>query len=143
MRAILALCLTACLSGLSAQAEAPSPMIGAGVLKEPMAGASVVMPYLIAPVVVGDKLFAYAYVSSMIISPSPSAAVEIRDKTPFIQDAYVRDVNATPVGKASDPQTVDTDALAARMLADAKRIVGADKVIGVRIVQLQMRQLAP
>ena len=108
-----------------------------------MAGASVVMPYLIAPVVVGDKLFAYAYVSSIIVGPSPSAAVDIREKTPFIQDAYVRDVNATPIGETNDPQTVDTSALAARMLADAKRIVGAEKVIGVRIVEVQMRQLAP
>jgi hypothetical protein len=140
MRAAFALGLIAFLAGLPVQAE---PMIGAGVLKEPMAGASVVMPYLIAPVVVGDKLFAYAYVSSIIIGPSPSAAVDIRDKTPFIQDAYVRDVNATPIGKASDPQTVDTDALAARMLADAKRVVGADKIIGVRIVEMQLRQLAP
>jgi len=141
MRAILALCLLACLS--SAQAAAPAPMVGAGVLKEPMAGASVVMPYLIAPVIVGDKLFAYAYVSSIIIGPSPSAAVDIRDRTPFIQDAYVRDVNASPIGEPSDPQTVDTVALASRMLADAKRIVGTDRVIGVRIVQVQIRRLQP
>jgi hypothetical protein len=141
MRTILALCLLACLS--SAQAAAPAPMVGAGVLKEPMAGASVVMPYLIAPVIVGDKLFAYAYVSSIIIGPSPSAAVDIRDRTPFIQDAYVRDVNASPIGEPSDPQTVDTVALASRMLADAKRIVGMDRVIGVRIVQVQIRQLQP
>ena len=139
MRARLALCLMACLSGFPAMAAAPIPLVGAGVLKEPMAGASVVMPYLIAPVVVGDKLLAYAYVSSMIVGPSPSAAVEIRDKTPFIQDAFVRDVNAAPIGKASDPQTVDEDGLAARMLADARRIVGAGKVIGVRIVQIQLR----
>jgi hypothetical protein len=138
-----ALCLAAGLSGLPSQAAAPGPMIGAGVLKEPMAGASVVMPYLIAPVVVGDKLFAYAYVSSIIIGPSPTAAVDIREKTPFIQDAYVRDVNATPIGKADDPQTVDIPALAARMLGDAKRIVGPEKVIGVRIVDIQMRQLTP
>jgi len=142
MRATLVFCLMACLWGLPAGAAAPAPMTGAGVLKEPTAGSSVVMPYLIAPVVAGDKLLAYAYVSSLIISPSPSAAVEIRNQTPFIQDAYVRDVNATPIGKASDPQTVDADALAARMLADARRIVGMDKVIGVRIVQVQMRPVA-
>jgi hypothetical protein len=142
MRALLSLFLMACLSALPARAASPPiPVIGAGVLKEPSAGSSVVMPYLIAPVVAGDKLTAYAYVSSMIISQSPSAAVEVRDQTPFIQDAYVRDVNATPIGKDSDPQTVDTAALAARLLADARRIVGADKVIGVRIVQVQMRQI--
>ena len=147
MRILPALCLLVLAVGLPAQAAAPPPLIeaviGAGVLKEPSAGSSVVMPYLIAPLVVDDKLFAYAYVSSTIIGPSPGAAVEIRAKTPFIQDAYVRDVNASPIGKASDPQTVDADALAARMLADARRIVGADKVIGVLIVQMQLRQLKP
>jgi hypothetical protein len=147
MRIVFALCLSACLAatsalGAAAPAPPPGPLVGAGTLKEPSAGSSVVMPYLIAPVVVDGKLVSYAYVSSMLIGPSPSAAVDIRNQTPFIQDAFVRDVNAAPIGKATDPQTVDTDALAARMLADAKRIVGADKVIGVRIVQIQMRQLA-
>jgi hypothetical protein len=142
MRAVLAFCLFACLTVSPAPATPPA-LIGAGVLKEPGPGASVVMPYLIAPMVVDDKLYAYAYVSSMIIGPSPAAAVEIRAKTPFIQDAYVRDVNATSIGKASDPKTVDAEALAARMLADARRIVGAEKVIGVRIIQMQLRELKP
>jgi hypothetical protein len=121
----------------------PAFATGAGTLKEPSPGASVEMPYLIAPVVADEKLVAYAYVSSTVVTASPSAAVDIRNMTPFIQDAYVRDVNAQPIGKADDPATVDADGLAARLLADAKRVGGASRVIGVRIIQIQMSVLAP
>jgi hypothetical protein len=132
-----------CLFFLAWLLALPALAAGAGVLKELTPGTTVEMPYLIAPVVVDEKLVAYAYVSSNIIAASPSAAIDIRDKTPFIQDAYVRDVNATPIGKASDPSTVDADGLAARMLADAKRLAGASKVIGVRILQIQMNVRNP
>ncbi|MGD0142160.1 MAG: hypothetical protein ABSC92_03290 [Rhizomicrobium sp.] len=86
MRAIRFLALITCLPASHALAAGPA-VIGAGVLKEPTAGSTVVMPYLIAPVVVGDKLVSYAYVSSTIIAASSSAAVDIRDKTPFLQEA--------------------------------------------------------
>jgi hypothetical protein len=113
----------------------------AGATKEPTAGSSVEMPYLIAPVVVDDKLIAYAYVSSKIIAASPSAAIVVRDKIPFVQDAFVRDVNSAPIGKAADPATVDADALVARLFADAKRIVGSNEVVGIRIIQIQVSPL--
>lgn len=131
------------LLALPAFAAGPTLLAGAGILREPMPGTMVYMPYLIAPIVVDDKLIAYAYVSSEIIAASPSAAIDIRDKTPFIQDSYVRDVNATVIGKADDPSTVDAPALAARMLADAKKVMGAGKALGVKIVQIQMRVFEP
>jgi hypothetical protein len=131
------------LPAFAASAGNAAPIFGAGVLKEPAPGTAVEMPYLIAPVVVDEKLVSYAYVSSNIIASSPSAAIDIRDKTPFIQDAYVRDVNATPIGMASDPSTVDGNALAARMLACAKKMVGAGKAIGIKIIQIQMSAVQP
>jgi len=119
------------MAGDSAQTKAPEP------------GTSVEMPYLIAPVVVGETLVAYAYVSSKIIASSPQTAIDIRLATPFIQDAFVRDVNAAPIGKASDPSAVDAQALTARLLADARRIVGASKVVDLRLIQIQMSPLRP
>jgi hypothetical protein len=116
---------------------------GAGVLKEPAPGTAVEMPYLITPVVSDERLLGYAYVSSTIIAASPSAAIDVRDRTPFIQDTYVRDVNAEPLTSADEPSAADADALAARLLADAKREVGASKVIGVRIIQIQMSARNP
>jgi hypothetical protein len=99
------------------------------------------MPYLIAPVVIDGELFANAYVSSQIIATSPAATIAVRDKLPFIQDAYVRDVNATPIGKASDPATVDVPALTARLLADTRRVVGPGLVDSIQIVRVQMSPL--
>jgi hypothetical protein len=113
----------------------------AGTTKEPTPGCSVEMPYLIAPVVVDDKLIAYAYVSSKIIAASPSAAIVVRDKIPFVQDAFVRDVNSAPIGKPADLATVDADALVARLFADARRIVGSNEVVGIRIIQIQISPL--
>jgi hypothetical protein len=113
--------------------NAPSPE------REP--GSTVEMPYLIAPVVVDGELYANAYVSSRIIATSPAATIVVRDKLPFIQDAFVRDVNATPIGKASDPKVVDVPALTARLQADAKRIVGPGLVDSFQIVRVQMSPL--
>jgi hypothetical protein len=104
-------------------------------------GTSVEMPYLIAPVVVDGALTANAYVSSKVIATSPAATIIVRDKLPFIQDAYVRDVNGTPIGKASDPSTVDVPALTARLLADAKRVAGAGQVDSIAIIRIQVSPL--
>jgi hypothetical protein len=99
------------------------------------------MPYLIAPVVVNGMLVSNAYVSSKIIATSPAATITIRDRLPFIQDAYVRDVNAAPIGKPTDPATVDAAALAARLLADAQRVVGHNLVVTVEIYRVQIALL--
>jgi hypothetical protein len=115
----------------------------AGQAKAPEPGTSVEMPYLIAPVIVADRLVAYAYVSCKIIGNSPQAAIDIRLKTPFIQDAFVRDVNGAPIGTAADPSKVDEAALAARLLADARRIAGSRKVSDLKLIQVQISPLRP
>lgn len=109
--------------------------------KAPKPGTSVEMPYLIAPIIVAGRLQGYAYVSSKIIAASPSAALAIRGKIPFIQDAFVRDVNKTAIGKADDPGTVDKDGLIARLLADTRRIMGEGKVTNLEIMQMQISPL--
>jgi len=106
-------------------------------------GTSVEMPYLIAPVTIDGKLVSYAYVSSRIVASSPSAAIDVRGDTPFIQDAYVRDVNANSITDTSDPPVINRVGLIKRLLADAKRVVGAGKVTAVQIIQIQFAQLRP
>jgi hypothetical protein len=108
---------------------------------KPAAGSNVDMPFLIAPMAIDDKLVAYAYITSAVVATTPTAAIEVRDKLAFIQDAYVRDVNATPISKPDDPKTVDVPGLAARFTADAKRIVGADKVSSVTILVIKFAPL--
>ena len=68
------------------------------------------MPFLIAPLNQDGKLVGYAYISSKIVAASLSAAVSVREKTPFLQDAFVRDVNAVNLHAGSRSRTaVHTD----------------------------------
>jgi hypothetical protein len=105
-------------------------------------GTSVEMPAIISPMDDEDgKLAGYAYVTCTIIASSPDVAVSIRSKTPFIQDAFVRDVNSKSVALASDPTQVDKAGVAVRFLADARKIMGAKKVVSLSVTQVQMSAL--
>jgi hypothetical protein len=110
---------------------------------EPAPGSGVEMPYLIAPLNDGDMLVAYAYVTCKIIAASPTAAIDVRDKVGFIQDAFVRDVNAYSIGKPDAPQTVDKAALTARLFADVKKVMKPGSVRGVQLIEVQIRPLHP
>jgi hypothetical protein len=121
-----------------------APALAAG--KEPEPGTTVEMPILIAPMEVDGRLGGYAYISSMIVATSPNAAIEVRARTPFIQDAFVRDVNGASIVKpgvtdAADANAVDADGLIARLLADARRIAGDKKIAGVKLTQVSLTPL--
>jgi hypothetical protein len=101
------------------------------------------MPYLIAPIVVDQTLVGYAYVSCKIIASSTQTAIDIRLATPFIQDAFVRDANAAPFSQTTAPTAAATEALTARLLADAKRVVGANKAVNLTLTQVQISLFRP
>jgi hypothetical protein len=102
------------------------------------------MPYLMAPMTGGDgKLTGYAYISSRLTATSDTFALAVRNKLAFIQDAFVRDVNGAGVGKADDMSAVDQPALEARLLADARRVMGAGAVASIALVQVQISPLRP
>jgi hypothetical protein len=115
----------------------------AGAKKAEEPGTHVEMPFLIAPMSVEGRLNGYAYISSKLVSSSPTASVEIREKLAFIQDAFVRDVNGAPIALKSDPLKVDTALLASRLVSDARRIVGNAKVVRIDFTQIQFSPLEP
>jgi hypothetical protein len=78
-----------------------------------------------------------------VVTTSRTASLEVRDKIPFIQDTFVRDVNAAPIGKPTDPKTVDNAALIMRLTADVRHIIGVEKIAAVVIVQIQISSLHP
>jgi len=119
------------------------PPAAAATVKEGPPGTNVEMPYLIAPMSKDAKLLGYAYISSKMVTSSASAAIAVRDKLAFIQDAFVRDVNREPIGKADDPTAVDRDVLNERLVAAAQRIVGNDKVVGMVFIAVQYAPLHP
>lgn len=105
-------------------------------------GTSVEMPAIISPMDDEDgRLAGYAYITCTIIASSPDVAVSIRSNTPFIQDAFVRDVNSKSVALASDLTQVDKTGVAARFLADARKVMGGKKVVSLSITQVQMSAL--
>ena len=107
-------------------------------------GTNVDMPFLIAPMNDADgKLVSYAYISSRLTATAPAGALEVRDRIAFIQDAFVRDVNGAAITKSDDPASVDMAGLQGRLLADARRIMGAGKVASLAVVQVQIAPLHP
>ncbi len=94
-------------------------------------GTNVEMPFLIAPMSKDGKLLGYAYISSKLVASSQAAALEIRDKIVFIQDAFVRDVNAAGIASGADPTVADPKLLADRLVADARKVVGSAKVVRI------------
>jgi hypothetical protein len=127
-------------------AAAPTPVSAdkSSSDKSGVPGTNVEMPFLMAPLTASDgKLSGYAYISTRLTAASAAGALDVRDKIAFIQDAFVRDVNGTAVAKSADSGAVDNPALEARLLADAKRVMGSGKVASIAIVQLQIAPLHP
>ena len=127
---------------LLVMAAAGQPAHAAGA-KEGAPGTNIEMPFLIAPMSKDGKLLGYAYISSKMVASSPAAAIGVREKLAFIQDAFVRDVNAEPVSKADDPRAVDMELLNTRLVAVARRIAGSDKVVNMVFIAVQFAPLHP
>jgi hypothetical protein len=107
-------------------------------------GTNIDMPFLMAPMTGADgKLSGYAYISSRLTANSDVSANQVRDKIAFIQDVFVRDVNAKEIATSGDPATVDNAALQTRLLADARKVVGASKLVSIAITQVQIAPLHP
>ena len=136
--------VVALIFGLLAFASlAPAVAADEGKKSDSEPGSSVEMPYLIAPLSSDGQLLGYAYISCKIIGTSPATALAIRDKVPFIQDAFVRDVNAVSIAKPGSPGEVDQTVLAARLLALVKKVVGAGKVTDLKLTQVQITAPKP
>jgi hypothetical protein len=125
-------------------AAMPAFAAGTDSDKKGAPGNNVDMPFLMAPMSGADgKLGSYAYISSLLVASDPTAALAVRDKLAFLQDAFVRDVNAAPVALPADPAKVDIPAVQTRLLADAKHIMGASRVTAVLVCGIQVAELHP
>jgi hypothetical protein len=138
--------LLALVAPVSAAEEAHGKSEGHGKeeAKSGEPGTNIDMPFLMAPMTGADgKLSGYAYISSRLTANSDVSANQVRDKIAFIQDAFVRDVNAREIATSGDPASVDNAALQARLLADARKVVGASKLVSIAITQVQIAPLHP
>ncbi len=132
---LLALCLA--LPAAAAEEKGEGAKVGAP-------GNNVTMDFLMAPLTSANgKLIGYAYITSRLTTSAPAFVVPVSDKLPFIQDAFVRDVNAKGVATAADPQAVDVPALEARLLTDAVKVMGPGKVKTITVCTVNISELHP
>ncbi len=105
-------------------------------------GTNIDMPYLMAPLTNADgKLIGYAYISSRWTAASEGIVTDVREKLPFIQDLMVRNVNGASVSMPDDPEKVDIAGVEARLLADARKVMGAGKVKQIVVCTVQIAEL--
>ena len=151
MRGLFALAVSTALAvWVMAAAHAAQP-------KEGAPGTNVDMPFLMAPMTGSDgNLSGYAYVTSRLTATSAAGALEVRDKIAFVQDAFVRDVNEKGVAPPSDTPQVDNGALfppiplpawagplEARLLTDARKVMGVGTVASISVTMVRIAPLHP
>lgn len=129
---------------LAAEHGAPASKAEGDAKKGGKPGTNVDMPLLMAPLTNQEgKLSGYAYISSRLTASSEGAVTDVREKLPFIQDAMVRDINNTGVATADDHEKVDIAGVESRLLANARKVMGGNKVKQITICTVQIAELRP
>ena len=94
------------------------------------------MPPLLAPLLVDNRLDSYAYITIQLTPSTRDKVFLIREKMPFLQDGFLREVNKAPIGTAADPRAVDEPALKKRLLARANQILPKNTVSDLKFDQI-------
>ena len=124
--------------GQAPAAHAPEP--GAVVPEGP---AEVVLPPIIAPMNVSGRLSGYAYITVAIHPVARDGILLIREKMPFLQDAFLRELNRGSILKVDDPKAVDEAAVNARLTERAKAVLPAGTVKDLAFQPIVIAPLVP
>jgi flagellar basal body-associated protein FliL len=101
------------------------------------------MPAILAPVVVENRLQTYAYITIALTPTSREKALLIREKTPFLRDSFLREVNKASIALPTDPKAVDQPALKKRLLERVKQILPPGSVSDLKFSQMVMTPFQP
>jgi len=93
----------------------------------------VTLPTILAPMIVEARIENYAYVTIVLKPAAPAGILAIREKVPFLQDVFLRELNGATIVKADDPKSVDETALKARFLARINQILPAGTVAELKL----------
>jgi hypothetical protein len=74
------------------------------------------------------RLENYAYITIVLKPAAPAGVLTIREKVPFLQDAFLRELNAAPIVKTGDPKAVDEAVVKARLISRLNQILPAGTV---------------
>ncbi len=101
------------------------------------------LPAILAPMVVDNRLDSYAYIVIQLTPAARDKVFTIREKVPFLQDAFLREVNKTPIAKADDPKAVDQPELKKRLLARLGQILQSGTVSDLKFEQIVLTPIQP
>ena len=107
---------------------APQALAAAAVDTTALGPVDVQMPTILAPMVVDNRLENYAYITIVLKPAAPAGVLAIREKVPFLQDVFLRELNGTTIVKTDDPKSVDEAALKPRLIARMNQILPAGTV---------------
>jgi hypothetical protein len=98
--------------------------------------ANIVLPQILAPMVTQNRLMGYAYLTVALAPSGPDKVGIIREKMPFLQDAFLREVNKASIAKTGDFKAVDADAVQKRLETRMTAILPAGTVKELKIDQV-------
>ena len=100
------------------------------------------LPPILAPMVVQNRLEGYAYITVALAPNGRDKVNAIREKVPFLQDAFLREVNKTSVVKAEDPKAVDAAGVKSRLTARMNQILPQGTVTELKLQQIVLAPFA-
>ena len=101
------------------------------------------LPPFLAPMLIDNRLESYAYITITLTPVSREKMLAIREKMPFVRDAFLREVNKGSIVKADDPKSVDTVALKARLLVRLNQLLPRGTVSDLKFQQIVMTPVQP
>ena len=104
---------------------------------------NVELPPFLAPMLIDNRLESYAYITITLTPVSREKMLAIREKMPFLQDAFLREVNKGSIVKADDPKSVDAVALKARLLVRLNQLLPRGTVSDLKFQQIVMTPIQP
>ena len=118
-------------------------VVGAEPPPKDQAVTNVELPAFLAPMLLGNRLESYAYITVALTPANREKMLAIREKMPFLRDAFLREVNKASIVKTDDPKTVDTVALKARLLVRVNQILPKGSVSDLKFQSIQMTPIQP
>lgn len=87
------------------------------------------------PVMRGERIKNYFYVTVALQVASDAKRDEVRDQMPRLRDAYLRDLTSRPAMRQDVANAIDFDAVKQRLLAISEKMLGPGVVEDVLIVR--------
>jgi len=128
LRAVTGVLALACVT-----LAAPQALAAAAVDTSTLGPVDVTMPTILAPMVVDSRLENYAYITIVLEPATPAGVLAIREKVPFLQDAFLRELNGATIVKANDPKAVDEAGLKTRLMGRVNQILPAGTVAELKL----------